>query len=413
MGVKTGAPLVALAGPERRRVVAPHVARAACQTFFLTGSVWSGRGRKLTRPSPAALSLTEVEDPNAWSRTHGQFSHISAHNGTMLNGTVPSGGIIPTGPGYKRPGHELPLAKGIPLRILAIGASTTRGEKSSDDNGFRLTLRNHLTSIGNPVNFVGSQRVGNMTDNEIEAYPGARLGIMHRKDESVLPATRPNLILANLGSNDCFQNFDIPNFYKRYYHFIQFALEASPRAAIVMGTLLPTTETEKWNASERVTEVNRQIRRLHQIFQKEGKPVVLAEMAGPDGIQPGNLGPDLMHPDDAGYQMMARVMLEAIIEADAKGYIRPAEPVHGIIQDGELEHQDEAYGRWLEAKKLADFKKKQEEEAAVAKMEIEIKTYLADVAGKKAQAAAAARDVEKVEPPKLRRDAEGETAILT
>lgn len=283
------------------------------------------------------------------------------------------------GPGHKRPGYELPVGGGMPLRIMAIGASTTRGDESFDNNGFRRPIREHLVSIGNPVNFVGSQRVGNMSDNEIEAYPGQRTEVMHRHAEEVVPKMKPNLFLINLGANDCFQHFDIPNFYKRYYAFINYLLQASPRATIIMGTLLPSTETVRFNAAADIALVNQQMHRLYKIFQAEGKPVVMADMTGPEGILDTDLGPDGMHPSSAGYVRMGQIMLRAIIEADARGFLRPAEPVYGIIQDGNLEHQDVEYGRWVDAQRLLEQKRRKVEEEEIRKMTAELKKMTAAV----------------------------------
>ncbi|KAK8121382.1 carbohydrate esterase family 3 protein [Apiospora kogelbergensis] len=310
------------------------------------------------------------------------------------------GGPMRLGAGYQRPGYERPLANGLALRIMAIGASTTRGDEGFDNNGFRRPVREWLTGIGNPVNFVGPHRVGNMTDNDLEAWPGARTEVMHHRAEHSLPLLKPNLVLANLGSNDCFQDFDIPNFYKRYYQFVDYVFAASPRATLVMGTLLPTTETARFNAGARVVEVNRQLRRLHRILQKEKRPVVLAEMMGPDGIHPENLGPDLMHPNDAGYEMMGRIIVQAIIEADAKGFLRPAEPVYGVLQDGDLERpQDDAARAAAEAHRADDEAAREEEETAVAAMEAELKRYMAEVEAHQQQAALAARSDDPPPPP--------------
>ncbi|KAK8018929.1 carbohydrate esterase family 3 protein [Apiospora marii] len=369
------------------------------QTSYVSAIV--ARKRLLFGVSLVFLILIETEDPN-WTHGSGRFSHLTSHNGTLANGTFSYGSEGPghIGAGYKRPGYERPLANGLPLRIMAIGASTTRGDEGFDNNGFRRPVRDYLTSIGNPVNFVGPHRVGNMTDNDIEAWPGARTEVMHHRAEHSLPFMKPNLVLANLGSNDCFQNFDIPNFYKRYYQFVEYVFEASPRATLIMGTLLPTTETERFNASERVVEVNRQLRRLYKILQKEKRAVVLAEMMSPDGIHPENLGKDLMHPNDAGYEMMGRIIVQAIIEADSKGFLRPAEPVYGILQDGNLERQDDTYKAWAEAKRIEEARVKEEEEAAVASMESELKKYMAEVEAHQQQSALAARS-DDPPPPSL------------
>ncbi|KAI0133680.1 SGNH hydrolase-type esterase domain-containing protein [Xylariales sp. AK1849] len=351
------------------------------------------------RPFATALSLTETEDVNSWSRASG-FSHINASNGTLMNGTVPHAGIIPLGQGYGRPGYELPLAKGIPLRIMAIGASTTRGDESFDNNGFRRPVKEHLVAIGNPVNFVGTQRVGNMTDNDIEAYPGARTDEMHGHAQEVVPRTKPNLFLVNVGSNDCFQHWDIPNFFKRYYSFIDYLLTASPRSTVVMGTLLPTTETERFNGSEHVAEVNKQMHRLYKIMRREGKPVVLADMMGPDGVQESDLASDGMHPTSAAYIRMGQILLRAIIQADALGFLRPAEPVYGIIQDGDLERQDEAYGKWSDEQKRIEYEAQNLEGQEIARMAQELQEWTISLELKKNEADNPPRD-----PVKIRRHA--------
>ncbi|KAI1472433.1 carbohydrate esterase family 3 protein [Daldinia caldariorum] len=254
---------------------------------------------------------------------------------------------------YARPGYELPLANGVPLRIMALGASTTRGdspEEGIDNNGFRRPLREKLMAIGNKVNFVGTQRLGNMTDNDIEAYPGVVTQTIHGNAKKAVPKSKPNLFLVNAGSNDCFQHVDIDNFYKRYDALVRYLLEASPRSTVIMCTILPTWDT-RFNGREEVWKVNPQIRRLAKIYKQQELPVVLAEMQGPDGIQDENLASDGMHPGTAGYEMMATKMYQAIVEADARGFLQPPEPMPGILDDGDEERKDEDYKKWVERKK--------------------------------------------------------------
>ncbi|KAK5636450.1 hypothetical protein RRF57_012162 [Xylaria bambusicola] len=275
---------------------------------------------------------------------------------------------------FKRPGYELPLADGMPLRIMALGASTTRGdspEKGIDNNGFRRPLREKLVKIGNPVNFVGSQRLGNMTDNDIEAYPGVPTHRIHAHAKEAVPSRKPNLFLLNAGSNDCFQHIDIDNFYKRYDALVQYCLSASPRSTIIMSTILPTWD-KRFNGREEVWKVNPQIRRLAKIYQEEGKPVVLAELQGPDGIQDGNIAADGMHPGTAGYEMMATKMFEAIVEADARGFLQAPEPVMGILDDGDEERKDDTYFAHLEQKQAMDNATMLAEQAEMDRMKAEL-----------------------------------------
>ncbi|KAI1392019.1 carbohydrate esterase family 3 protein [Hypoxylon trugodes] len=276
---------------------------------------------------------------------------------------------------YARPGFELPLANGIPLRIMALGASTTRGdspEEGIDNNGFRRPLREKLTTIGNKVNYVGTQRLGNMTDNDIEAYPGVVTATIHGNAKKAVPKSKPNVFLVNAGSNDCFQHVDIDNFYKRYDALVRYLLDASPRSTVIICTILPTWDT-RFNGREDVWRVNPQIRRLAQIYKSQELPVVLAELQGPDGIQDGNLASDGMHPGTAGYEMMATKMYQAIVEADARGFLQPPEPVRGILDDGDEERKDEEYMKWLNEKRRMD-------NATAAAEQKEIERMLAELA---------------------------------
>ncbi|KAI0848148.1 carbohydrate esterase family 3 protein [Daldinia vernicosa] len=299
---------------------------------------------------------------------------------------------------YARPGYELPLANGIPLRIMALGASTTRGdspEEGIDNNGFRRPLREKLTAIGNKVNYVGTQRLGNMTDNDIEAYPGVVTATIHGNARKAVPKSMPNLFLVNAGSNDCFQHVDIDNFYKRYDALVRYLLDASPRSTIIMCTILPTWD-KRFNGREEVWKVNPQIRRLAKIYKQQELPVVLAELQGPDGIQDGNLASDGMHPGTAGYEMMATKMYEAIVEADAKGFLQPPEPVPGILDDGDEERKDEDYKKWVEQKKKMD-------NATATAEQKEIERMLAELAKMKNEQDKPKQKEKKPKSTKLRR----------
>ncbi|KAI0131987.1 hypothetical protein BJ170DRAFT_717857 [Xylariales sp. AK1849] len=315
--------------------------------------------------------------------------------------------------GYKRPGYDLPLAHGIPLRILALGASTTRGDSpvEVDNNGFRRPLRERLTGIGNKVNFVGTERLGNMTDNDMTAGPGVQVDTIHGMATQIVSQSKPNLILVNAGTNDCLMHVDIDNFYKRYDNMVQYLLMASHKATLVIGTLLPTWD-QRFNGREDVFRVNPQIRMLVKIYQKQGLPVVLAEMQGPDGIQDENLAEDGlwragfelnlpkelfksqrpapgratkwsknsmlinmigMHPAIAGYEMMATKLYEAIVEADARGFLQPAEKVEWIPDDGEEGRKEEPnYEKWYRKQYKMENEARLREESDMARMEAEL-----------------------------------------
>jgi hypothetical protein len=64
----------------------------------------------------------------------------------------------------------------IPFRIMALGASVTFGIGSTTGDSYRKDLQDLLVANGNTVEFVGSKRNGNFSDNAVEAVPGFVIG---------------------------------------------------------------------------------------------------------------------------------------------------------------------------------------------------------------------------------------------
>jgi hypothetical protein len=51
------------------------------------------------------------------------------------------------------------------LRILPLGASITKGAKSTPEDGYRKSVREHMKNLGHNVNMVGSQYVNLLPDS--------------------------------------------------------------------------------------------------------------------------------------------------------------------------------------------------------------------------------------------------------
>ncbi|KAI2639229.1 SGNH hydrolase-type esterase domain-containing protein [Xylaria nigripes] len=353
----------------RKRLLAFLFIPLVLIALLFTGTVESEWSQSLGDGFKSGVSYVTGDGKSPGGFSSGGITYVSG-NSSLGHGTTKYWKSKP----FKRPGYELPLADGMPLRIMALGASTTRGdspEPGIDNNGFRRPLREKIIKIGNPVNFVGSQRLGNMTDNDIEAYPGVPTHRILYHAQKAIPSRKPNLFLINAGSNDCFQHLDIDNFYKRYDELVQYCLKASPRATVIISTILPTWDT-RFNGREDVWRVNPQIRRLAKIYQEQGKPVVLAELQGPDGIQDQNLAEDGMHPGTAGYEMMATKLFEAIIEADAKGFLQTPEPIMGILDNGDEERKDDVYLANLEQHQAIENATLAAEQAEIERMKAEL-----------------------------------------
>ncbi|KAI0396844.1 SGNH hydrolase-type esterase domain-containing protein [Xylariaceae sp. FL0594] len=236
---------------------------------------------------------------------------------------------------------QRPLAGGVPLRVMFLGASVTRGDVSIGNLGFRSPLRDRLSALGNPINFVGSQRLGAFKDNDVEAYKGNRIDQIHEHATHIVPQTKPNVFVLHVGSNDCLQRLDTAHAGKRMRDLVNYLLRQSPRATIILSTLLTNTVPSKEPC---ILDINVQIRRLASELQREGRAVVLAEMhceqGLPDRPLPVDISPDGTHPFDHGYRLMADIFFDAFLEADKRGFFMTPEE-KGIPDDGELERADE------------------------------------------------------------------------
>lgn len=234
---------------------------------------------------------------------------------------------------------ETSVGNGVPLRIMTLGASVCRGDVSNGTLGFRKSLRERLVANGNMVNMVGSARVGEFIDNDVEAHGGNRVDQVHDWASYSVPLTKPNLFLINVGSNDCLQKWDLPNYHVRLNNFITFLLEQSPGGTIVLSTLLTNTVP---NTEPCILDINEQIRGLYAHMREQGTRIVLAEMHDqfvPQGDtlerpHPENITPDGTHPNDAGYAMMSKIFYQSILEADRHGFITRAVD-NGVAEDGE------------------------------------------------------------------------------
>lgn len=230
-----------------------------------------------------------------------------------------------------------PIANNVHLRIMPLGASITFGFRSSDGNGYRDELQLLLQKSGSKnVEYVGSRQHGSMAENSVEGWPGLRIDQVLPKAQASVPVDLPNVVLLNLGTNDCVQNWNMDNTTRnsttapeltanatytvgsRMRMMVEDVLQWSPNATVVMSTLInnkvPATQT-------RVEDANEQFRAVAADLQGRGQKVVLAEMTSAAGGPNMTTMSDITHPNDVGYAMMANRWYLALVEASNKGMI--------------------------------------------------------------------------------------------
>lgn len=285
-------------------------------------------------------SASNVGNSDNGSTNNSDGNNNDDRNGNSTNSGSGSGndngdsnGNLTTKPGNWRPENSSTIADGTPLRIMCLGASIIKGEFSSDDNGFRDTFRADLARRGAPINMVGTQRFGLMADNDLEAYGGNRVQQTHDHARAIVPRQQPNLFVINAGTNNVLQRRDVDVAGAHMEALIDYLLGASPRATVVLSTLLTNTVPDR---EPLILDVNQQFRDLFRKY--EDSPVVLAELHPATGLpgrpQVEDIGPDGSHPTDRGYEIMAHLMVEAVLDADARGYLRW--PEDGLAYDGEI-----------------------------------------------------------------------------
>lgn len=229
------------------------------------------------------------------------------------------------------------LANNTALRIMSLGASITFGFLSSDGNGYREDLRGLIQRGGNSnVTFVGSRNNGTMTDNAVEGWPGFRIDQVLPKAQAAVPASLPNVILLNVGTNDCVQNYDMdnttqqsalapamtaqPNFTvgDRMRILVEDLFKWSPTATVVMSTLILNKVDE---TNRRVNDANAKFAAVAAAFQAQGRRVVLANMSAAAGGPNISTMADVTHPNDVGYSLMANRWYLALKEASDRRMI--------------------------------------------------------------------------------------------
>ncbi|KAI1814450.1 carbohydrate esterase family 3 protein [Poronia punctata] len=217
------------------------------------------------------------------------------------------------------------FGNGMWLRIMPLGASITWGLKSSDGNGYREYLRNEIVDYGNEVNMVGSRRNGTMEDNDVEGWPGLIISQVHEKALSAVPKYKPNLILINVGTNDCSAKIETSKAGQRMTEMLDDIYKSSPQVTVILSTLLI-----RWDeaAQECVEDVNQQFVAAAASQRSKGRGIVVVDMQPPDGPESDELV-DGTHPNDYGYEKMANIWFNGIHQADRAGFLHKKEPIAG------------------------------------------------------------------------------------
>lgn len=92
----------------------------------------------------------------------------------------------------------------------------------------------------------------------------------------------------------------------------------SPDCTIVLSSLLINREP---SVDQKVRALNAEIQDLAHQTAEEGRRIVFVDMHGQDGPLLEDLTEDGTHPNDKGYEKMAKLWSAGVCDAVAKGFL--------------------------------------------------------------------------------------------
>ncbi|MFI5689780.1 FG-GAP-like repeat-containing protein [Streptomyces sp. NPDC051636] len=202
------------------------------------------------------------------------------------------------------------------LRVMPLGDSITAGFKSSDGNGYRDELHRELTAAENKVDYVGSGSDGTMSDRDHEGHSGWPISDIDGAANNAVPTFRPNVVLIHAGTNDLKRGAPDPNGAPgRLAKLLDDVIEDAPDAAVIVAQVVPSKDD---GTNDRINAFNGAISGIVEQRAKAGKHILSVDMGG---LDPDTDLADELHPNDAGYDMMADIWYQGINRAAARGWI--------------------------------------------------------------------------------------------
>jgi lysophospholipase L1-like esterase len=194
------------------------------------------------------------------------------------------------------------------IRIMPLGDSITAGIGSSSRGGYRVTLWNDLVADHSHVIFVGSQYNGpaSLPNRNHEGHPGWRIDQISTHIVAWLQTYQPQIILLHIGSNDIIQHHSVSSAPARLRYLLDQITATLPQATVIVAQITPLRNP---SLNAQVIAYNRSIPQIVEQMESQGKHVTYVDMY--DAVPVSDLG-DGIHPNDAGYALMAGVWFHAL-----------------------------------------------------------------------------------------------------
>jgi lysophospholipase L1-like esterase len=194
---------------------------------------------------------------------------------------------------------------------MPLGDSITQADAQHDS--YRRPLWQMLTAAGYSVDFVGSQNQNHGGgpprqdfDRDHEGHWGWRADEILESLPEWAQATRPNVVLIHLGSNDVFQNQSQESTLSDLTAIIDEFRRVNPRVQILLAQIIPVANARQ---NERIRRLNPEIAALAARMSRDGSPVLAVDQFTGFDVETDTY--DGVHPDLSGEVKMAQRFLSA------------------------------------------------------------------------------------------------------
>jgi acyl-CoA thioesterase-1 len=188
-----------------------------------------------------------------------------------------------------------------PLRIMALGGSSTVGEGSPSTAGFRGPLESLLARDGTAFVMVGSQQSGppSVPDRHHEGHPGWTMAQMQPLVAGWMKAQRPDVVLLQVGTNDLNSGVSAPATAARLDRMLTTIHGVSNAGVIVAGVWAPLRAHAQARADyQRLASA--------VVARHRGRGEATAFVDTSTLLGPGDLF-DGLHPNTNGYRKIATI----------------------------------------------------------------------------------------------------------
>ncbi|GEM_PF-6182749 len=234
-----------------------------------------------------------------------------------------------------------------PVRIMPLGNSITDGSGSSHDGGYRRDLYDLLRNAGIAFDFVGSRQSGvDLPDRDHEGHPGflaSQLDV-----QNYLAKYPAEVIFLEIGTNDISYGERADRVRDDIERLVQAIYQAKPRIDLYLATVIPRRRTSA--QQQQADALNALLPDLVNAKSAAGYKIHLVDIAArfkAVSNWPAVLMDDDLHPNDAGYAVMANAWFEA--------YVKPAPLPTNLVFADEFDAGALDENKWLRGKNRGNF----------------------------------------------------------